>query len=125
MKPSNFVIFYVQDTAASAAFYARLLGMGPVEQMPGFAMFVTPEGFKLGLWQGQSVVPPSDGQIGGTEVMFECASNEELEATHRAWAGIGAVILQKPEQRDFGYTFTAADPDGHRLRVYRRNENPV
>ncbi|WP_430514152.1 VOC family protein [Pannonibacter phragmitetus] len=125
MKPSNFVIFYVQDTAASTAFYAKLLGMDPIEQSPGFAMFVTPEGFKLGLWQRQSVIPPSDGQIGGTEVMFECASNDELDAIHRAWATTGATILQTPAQMVFGYTFTAADPDGHRLRVYRRNENPV
>ncbi|MEH0075660.1 VOC family protein [Pannonibacter sp. Pt2] len=125
MKPSNFVILYVQETAASAAFYSKLLGMDPVEQSPGFAMFVTPEGFKLGLWRKEDVAPPSGGQTGGTEVMFECASDDELDAIHRTWAATGAIILQTPERMDFGYTFTAADPDGHRLRVYRRSENPV
>jgi predicted lactoylglutathione lyase len=31
---------------------------------------------------------------------------------------IGADVLQKPTQMDFGYTFTVADPDGHRLRAF-------
>ena len=27
-------------------------------------------------------------------------------------------ILQEPVQMDFGHTFVASDPDGHRLRVF-------
>jgi len=27
-------------------------------------------------------------------------------------------IIQEPVQMDFGYTFVATDPDGHRLRVF-------
>jgi hypothetical protein len=29
------------------------------------------------------------------------------------------MILQPPTEMDFGRTFTAADPDGHRLRVFK------
>ena len=38
--------------------------------------------------------------------------------TRDAWAKLGLKILQEPTKMDFGYTFTAADPDGHRLRVF-------
>lgn len=30
----------------------------------------------------------------------------------------GLPMLQTPTTMDFGYTFTATDPDGHRLRVF-------
>ena len=30
----------------------------------------------------------------------------------------GLTILQAPMQMDFGTTFVATDPDGHRLRVF-------
>lgn len=125
MTPSNFVLFYVKSPLESAAFYEKLLGVKPVEQSPGFAMFVMPGGFKLGLWLASEVAPAANGQIGGAEIMFDCPSDAEVNSVHTDWAAKGAAILQKPEMMDFGYTFTAADPDGHRLRVYRRAENPV
>jgi hypothetical protein len=31
---------------------------------------------------------------------------------------LGLRIIQEPVKMDFGFTFTAADPDGHRLRVF-------
>jgi predicted enzyme related to lactoylglutathione lyase len=36
----------------------------------------------------------------------------------RIGADGGVAIAQKPVEMDFGYTFTALDPDGHRLRVF-------
>ncbi len=30
----------------------------------------------------------------------------------------GVEIIQPPMEADFGRTFTAVDPDGHRLRVF-------
>lgn len=33
------------------------------------------------------------------------------------WTSAGAAVLQGLERKDFGDTFTIADPDGHRLRV--------
>ena len=125
MQPSNFVLFYVKSPIASAAFYEKLLGYTPVEQSPGFAMFVMPGGFKLGLWLDSEIDPPANGRIGGAEIMFDCDTDAEVDAAHADWTAKGAEILQKPTSMDFGYTFTAADPDGHRLRVYRRAENPV
>jgi hypothetical protein len=39
MTDPNFVILYVKDPSASAAFCADLLGHAPVEASPTFAMF--------------------------------------------------------------------------------------
>ena len=41
-----------------------------------------------------------------------------VDTTHAAWRGRGLTILQLPTDMDFGRTFVAADPDGHRLRVF-------
>ncbi len=74
MTDPNFVILYVKDPSASAAFYADVLGRTPVEASPTFVMFALSSG----------LLP----------------------------------IAQPPTAMDFGLTFVALDPDGHRLRVF-------
>ena len=46
------------------------------------------------------------------------ASAKEVGTLHADWKDKGALILKAPETMDFGLTFLAADPDGHRLRVF-------
>ena len=70
MKDFNFVILYVQDATASADFYARLLGGPPVEASPGFAMFVTPSGVKLGLWTRDTVAPKVAAETAAASLRF-------------------------------------------------------
>ena len=41
-----------------------------------------------------------------------------VEAAHVRWSAQGAPIAQSPTRMDFGYTFVALDPDGHRLRAF-------
>ena len=45
-------------------------------------------------------------------------TNEEIEALCVDRKRKGPAILQEPTTKDFGLTFLAADPDGHRLRVF-------
>jgi catechol 2,3-dioxygenase-like lactoylglutathione lyase family enzyme len=118
MIDPNFVLLYVDDPTASAAFYTDLLGKPPVEASPGFAMFATASGVMLGLWKRLEVTPPSSTRGGGGEVAFAVASPAAVRETHAAWSGRGLVIAQEPTELDFGYTFVALDPDGHRLRVF-------
>jgi hypothetical protein len=40
-----------------------------------------------------------------------------VEATYTAWKKPGPTIAQVPTRMDFGTTFVALDPDGHRLRL--------
>ena len=115
--PSLFIL-YVDNPPASTAFYVDLLGISPVETSPTFAMFVLATGVKLGLWSRHTVEPPVDGIGTAGEIAFAVPSEEVVLQTHLSWKAKGLAILQAPVAMDFGHTFTALDPDGHRLRVY-------
>jgi predicted enzyme related to lactoylglutathione lyase len=41
-----------------------------------------------------------------------------VNALATAWQKKGVEIVQRPTQMDFGWTFAAVDPDGHRVRVF-------
>ena len=114
MPEFGFVLLYVDSPAASAVFYGDLLGQTPVEQSPTFAMFVLRPGVMLGLWSRHTVEPAAQAAGGGGEVAFTA---EDADAVHADWVRRGLTIAQPPTDMDFGRTFVALDPDGHRLRV--------
>ena len=114
MAEPNFILLYVADTGVSVDFYTRLMGKGPIEQAPTFAMFALSSGVMLGLWQRDGVLPPATAP-GGGELAFAVG---DVDGTHAEWAQQGITILQSPTNMDFGRTFLAADPDQHRLRVF-------
>jgi catechol 2,3-dioxygenase-like lactoylglutathione lyase family enzyme len=118
MPDTNFIILYVDSPAASAAFYVDLLGHAPVEASPTFALFAQQSGVKLGLWSRRAVEPAATTPGGGTELAFAVDSDATVTSMHIEWARRGLPILQAPVRMDFGYTFVASDPDGHRLRVF-------
>jgi len=118
MTDLNFVLLYVESPAASAAFYADLLGKQPVEASPTFAMFAMESGVMLGLWARHTVQPVVTAPAGGSEIAFTVADAEAVNAAHADWSKRGLTIAQKPTAMDFGHTFVALDPDGNRLRVF-------
>jgi catechol 2,3-dioxygenase-like lactoylglutathione lyase family enzyme len=113
----NFILAYVADAPKSAALYSKLLDAQPVESSPNWAMFAFPNGLALGLWSRDEVEPRAT-LPGGSEIGFPVESDDAVRTTRDAWAKLGLRILQEPVKMDFGLTFTAADPDGHRLRVF-------
>jgi len=115
MPDPGLFILYVEDAATSAAFYSALLGREPIESSPAFAMFALDSGARLGLWSRATVEPAAALTGGGGEL---CFAVPDVDATHAAWTARGLPILQPPTVMEFGRTFTARDPDGHRLRVY-------
>ena len=117
MSDPNFFLLYVSSPTQSAAFYAELLGKPAVEASPTFALFALDSGVMLGLWATHTVQPPSPA-VGGSELAFAVNSVAEVNAHHTAWQAKGLKIIQAPVAMDFGFTFTAQDPDGHRLRVF-------
>ncbi|MGE6333871.1 VOC family protein [Stenotrophomonas sp. NPDC077659] len=123
-KPST-LLQYVRDVAASATFYSGILGTPPVEQSPGFALFLLGDGAALGLWQRDGVLPPVTAGAGGAELAMVVANPEAVQQLHDAWCGLGVQIAQAPVTLEFGHTFVGVDPDGHRLRVYSPAEGLV
>jgi catechol 2,3-dioxygenase-like lactoylglutathione lyase family enzyme len=113
----NLVVLYVKDPGASSAFYKDLLEQPIVQSSPKFAMLPLGKDAMLGLWQREDVEPRADKETGGGEVAFTVANADAVRATHDAWKARGLKVVQVPTAMNFGHTFVALDPDGHRLRV--------
>ncbi len=122
MIDTNILILYVTDVSASAGFYARLLEIKPVEASPTFALFILPSGLALGLWGKGGVRPAPVAGGGGSEIGFKVDSAAKIDSTHADWQARGATIAFPPTDLEFGRSFVALDPDGHRLRVYAAAE---
>lgn len=114
----NFVMFYVDNPAISEQFYTQLFGIQPVQSSPTFAMYILKSGVRLGLWSKHNVEPAATILGGGGELGLEVADHKGVDALYSIWQQRGVIILQKPTQMDFGYTFVGLDPDNHRLRVF-------
>ena len=118
MQP-DCLILYVNSPAESVLFYRALLGRDAIEQSPNFAMFPLNERTMLGLWAAHDVQPASSQRGGGAEIGITVATDAEVDAAVSAWTAAGWPVLQSPTAMDFGYTAVTADPDGHRVRVFR------
>lgn len=118
MLNADFILLYVDSPAASARFYADLIGSAPLEESPTFAMFALPSGIMLGLWSRHTVEHAATAGAGGAEIAMTVADAAAVDALHLDWQARGLAILQAPTDLDFGRTFVALDPDGHRLRVF-------
>lgn len=117
---ADMTILYVTDPEFSAGLYATLFGRAPVELSPGFGLFVLEGGVKLGLWKQAAVLPKTNIAGGGAELVLHVGTDAELEAAHATLSEIaGLSVLEAPVRREFGYTFTATDPDQHRIRVLK------
>ncbi len=115
----GFVLLFVADPSKSSAFYRGLFGLEPVEQSPTFALFALENGVMLGLWSSQTAEPPVLTGGGGSEIAF---SEENVDGLYEKWLGLGIPMAQAPTDMDFGRTFVALDPDGHRIRAYKLRE---
>lgn len=118
MSDRNYLLLYVDDPGRSALFYRDLLALSPVELSSTFALFALKSGLMLGLWSRHTVEPAASMTGGGGELGFPVATPALVDQTHDRWTAQGLTILQPPCDLDFGRTFVAVDPDGHRLRVF-------
>jgi predicted enzyme related to lactoylglutathione lyase len=118
MPDINYVLLYVDNPPASARFYGDLLGKAPVDVSPTFALFAMTSGPMFGLWKNDGVEPKPVTPPGGCEIAIKVAGADAVRATYADWVKRGLPIAQAPVVMDFGTTFVALDPDGHRLRVF-------
>jgi catechol 2,3-dioxygenase-like lactoylglutathione lyase family enzyme len=118
MADCPYILFYVEDTQRSEAFYSLLLGLQPVESSPTFVLYVLECGVKIGLWARDSVQPAAAITGGGSEVAFTVTDEATLKQTHATWKAHGVEMAQDLTRMDFGHTFVGLDPDKHRLRVF-------
>ncbi|MGE0009705.1 MAG: VOC family protein [Candidatus Babeliales bacterium] len=117
IKPKlGFILLFVENPAISAAFYSKLFNTKPIEQSPTFAMFALTNGVMLGLWSRYTAEPIVSNEPGAAEI---CFAVENVDAAFDVLGAQGITMIQKPTDMDFGRTFVALDPDGHRIRIYK------
>lgn len=118
MTSLGMIILYVDSPESSARFYTDLFEKSPIEASPTFVMFAFDSGLMLGLWSKHTVKPAAQTVGGGGELAFPVTNNDEVDTLYASWRQHGLSMIQTPTRLDFGYTFVATDPDGHRLRVF-------
>ncbi len=123
MTSTNILLLYASDVAASARFYADLLGIQHIEASPTFALLILPSGLALGLWGKDGVVPAPIAAGGGSEIGFKMDDATAIDRTYTDWSAKGVTIALPPIDLEFGRSFVALDPDGHRLRIYAAAED--
>ena len=72
----------------------------------------------LGLWSKHTVEPAATAGGCRAELAFAVAGDDAVDSMYADWRNRRWVMAQTPTRMDFGYTFVALDPDGHRLRVF-------
>jgi len=123
MNNLNYLLLAVKNPRASADLYTRVLGCAPVENSETFVLYVLPNGLKVGLWIA-SEMQPAPKPPGGVELSFSETSKDGVLRTYAEWKELGLKVVSEPSEMDFGFTFVAADSDGHRLRSFVLAENP-
>lgn len=118
MAHPPYILLHVASPAASGRFYADLFGREPVEGSESFVLFALDSGLMLGLWSRDTVIPATGGAPGAVEIGIHLDDDAAVDATHADWAARNVPVLMPPTDLDFGRSFVATDPDGHRLRVY-------
>ncbi|GMV88916.1 MAG: hypothetical protein AMXMBFR81_18470 [Chthonomonas sp.] len=118
---TNFIL-YVSDQAASARFYAAVLGLSPTLDVPGMTEFRLGEGATLGLMPvagiqrllGPSL--PDPGLAAGVPRAELYLTVPDPAAYHQRALEHGAKELSRLEPRAWGdLAAYSLDPDGHVL----------
>jgi predicted enzyme related to lactoylglutathione lyase len=119
MQHPNYVLLFVENPVASAAFYGALFDCTPVKSSDKFALFDLSSGIRLGLWSRYDAEPLVISRGGGSELGLPVQDDDALHSLYADWKERGVAIVQPPTDMKFGRAFVALDPDGHRLRVFR------
>jgi catechol 2,3-dioxygenase-like lactoylglutathione lyase family enzyme len=114
------LILYVADQARSKRFYAAVLGIEPVLDVPGMTELPLTEGARLGLMPaagikrllGDAIAHPDEaGSAPRCELYVRV---DDPHACYQRALAAGARALDGPRERSWGEIVAyVADPDGH------------
>jgi uncharacterized glyoxalase superfamily protein PhnB len=128
MTPAAHFILYVDDQAASSAFYAAVLARAPRLDVPGMAEFALNDGAVLGLMPVAGIrrllgdALPDPGRARGIPRAELYLVFEDAEATLARALAAGAVPLSPVAARDWGdRAGYCLDPDGHVVAFAERS----
>lgn len=112
----GFVTLFVKNASVSATFYSKLFNVQPIKQDPLGVMFKFENGTILALVSRYTAQPTVCAEPGAAEI---CFTVDDVDKAFKEWGEQGVTIIQKVTDMDFGRTFTAVDPDGHRIKLYK------
>ena len=115
----GFTLLFVENPQKSIPFYQDILHLKPVQVSPTFVVFALPNDVMLGLWSKHTAEPRVESSPGGFELGF---ATENVDELYEELGEKGVTVAQKPTEMDFGRTFLILDPDGHRIRIYKLQE---
>ena len=126
MKPSavtpspGFISIAVSDVTRSATFYETYLGAirDTFDFGPQAVAFVGWPTFAINSARRPDQAP---GDAASSTIQLWWRASDAQALFERA-SGDGVVILTPPFDGPFGRTFTMADPDGHRVTVYEKDQ---
>ncbi len=113
------ILLFVANPQKSSLFYQDIFGLTPIEESPTFAMFALKNGVMLGLWSKYTAEPRVEASPGALEIGFP---TDDVDVLYEQWGKKRVTVAQKPTDMDFGRTFVILDPDGHRIRAYKLQE---
>ncbi|MEV4754893.1 VOC family protein [Micromonospora sp. NPDC049559] len=112
--------------------FLKVVPMFPVRDVPAAVRFYAGTlGFAVGGQSGEEFASVFRGPIAEVNIYLrretepftpaECfVLVEDPDALHDAYAARGVRVIEPPHDTEWGYRqFTLADPDGHRLHLFR------
>ena len=106
----------VSDMEAALEYYASRLGF-TIDWRGGDIAGISQGNCRLFL--ADAAFREHYGNTSPVVIWLNLGSNEEVDALYESWRGNQARIIAPPESKPWGlHEFTAADPDGNRLRVF-------
>ncbi len=113
------VLLFVESPARSCEFYKKLLKREPLEASATFCLFQLDNGVQLGCWSRYTAEPEVSGMPSTSEI---CFSDENIDQVFTEMQKEKYQMAQEIIDMDFGRTFVALDPDGHRIRIYKLHQ---
>lgn len=116
----NLQLIYVSDINRSTEFYKTLFNAEPVFVSPRYVAFNAGGDTLFALWTGGT--KPDENATRFSEIGIMLSSNEEVDNLYAEWKKNPDIqILHEPRTEVFGQTFLVKDPDGHIIRVCKRD----
>ena len=105
-------IYFVDDWAASVAFYRDVLGLKPLFIEHGFAQF------EVGQGGGLIAIHARGAHEHGHEATHVSLEVQDIDGTLRALTARGARVVREVQRQDFGALAAVADPSGNVIGLY-------
>jgi catechol 2,3-dioxygenase-like lactoylglutathione lyase family enzyme len=119
-RKANLQLIYAADLARSLAFYKKLFDAEPVFTSPRYAAFDAGGEALFAIWTGGTrpdATAPRYAEIG---IML--ATDDEVRQLYEQWRELPEIKIARALHTEvFGSTFLVQDPDGHIIRVCRRD----